>query len=689
MTTSGDFDRAREILAARFGYAEFRPGQATAIRSVLDGRDTLVVLPTGGGKSLCYQVPALMLPRLTVVVSPLISLMKDQVDALTARGLPAAFINSTLSANEVADRLVRAHRGEIKLLYVAPERFELSATAERLRAIGVSLLAVDEAHCISEWGHDFRPSYRRIAAVHEALGAPPTIALTATATPAVRRDIAQQLKLRDPTVVVTGFDRRNLSYHVHATRTESDKDAALLAELGSTDGVAVVYASTRRAVERISTLLERSRIPAAAYHAGLDDARRHAVQEAFMLARVRAIVATNAFGMGVDKPNVRSVIHHTMPGTLEAYYQEAGRAGRDGQPSRCVLLHAFQDRFTHEFFITTAYPERGVIEAVHAAVRAATMAGTLVDDAAGLLPSVRARTSERAVESALRILAAAGAVYRHDGRPSVVSVRLLATPARIKREFADGMELGLLRALWRAVGDRLTDGAVVDLDGLPPGLGGAQRAIPILDALARRQFLTWRAHGSGLLAARAGAPLGSFDIDWGLLDRRRGADLQKLAAMQGYAYTRGCRRAYVLRYFGEAMAARQCEGCDNCLGTHKGARPRATRAESSTRRRAARGQERSKANRSRDSAGGSADLEDPRERVIFDSLKSLRGRIAREAQLPAYVVFGDRTLVELARRRPRSLQQMAAVHGIGPAKLARYGERFLAAIRETDRTGTD
>src|ERR671932_133784 len=227
MSSAATIDQARETLRSRFGYDAFRPGQERAVAAVLAGRDTLVILPTGGGKSLCFQVPALMLPKLTVVISPLISLMKDQVDALTARRLPATFINSTLSGNEIADRLARVDRGEFKLLYVAPERFDVGNAAERLRAIGVSLLAVDEAHCISEWGHDFRPSYLRIRSVRERLGDPVTIALTATATPEVREDIAQQLDLRDPEKIVTGFDRRNLHYHVLPVKNDAEKDAGL------------------------------------------------------------------------------------------------------------------------------------------------------------------------------------------------------------------------------------------------------------------------------------------------------------------------------------------------------------------------------------------------------------------------------------------------------------------------------
>src|SRR5215467_13739938 len=258
--STATLDDARAALREHFSYPAFRPGQEAAVQSVLSGRDTLVVLPTGGGKSLCYQVPALMLPKLTVVISPLISLMKDQVDALAARGLPATFINSTLPSSQVSDRISKAIRGDIKLLYVAPERFDAGVTAERLRDAGVSLLAVDEAHCISEWGHDFRPSYLRIAEVREKLGWPPTVALTATATPHVRTDIVTHLRLETPTTIITGFDRKNLSYHVVPTKTDRDKDDALVQLLRSNEGLAVVYASTRRAVERITMLLERARI---------------------------------------------------------------------------------------------------------------------------------------------------------------------------------------------------------------------------------------------------------------------------------------------------------------------------------------------------------------------------------------------------------------------------------------------
>jgi ATP-dependent DNA helicase RecQ len=686
-------EKARTTLRQSFGYPGFRPGQERAIASILSGRDTLVVLPTGGGKSLCYQVPALMTPGLTVVVSPLISLMKDQVDALSARGLPAAFINSTLTSSQVSDRLAKAARGDIKMLYVAPERFDAGSTADRLRSIGVSLLAVDEAHCISEWGHDFRPSYLRMRVVRERLGAPPTMALTATATPEVRKDIATQLALRNPTIIVTGFDRTNLHYHVIPTRTDQEKDETLVQSLRDHDGLAVVYASTRRNVERIAGVLERARISATAYHAGLDDAHRHEVQDSFMQGHVRAIVATNAFGMGIDKPNVRLVVHHAMPGTLEAYYQEAGRAGRDGLQSECVLLHSFPDRFTHEFFIKGAYPERPVVEAVYAAMQRVVDASGMTDlgseEIARLVPG---KVGGRDIDSVLRILQRADAVRRESESGSSVSIRLLATPERIRRELPDSHnpELGLLRALWRAVGARLHDGAVVALDGLPPGFSGAGTAIPLLASLQSRQFLTWERIGGGMRLTNPKAPLSSFPIEWAVIDRRRRADLAKLDAMQKYAYTTGCRRAFVLRYFGDEASRGTCGGCDNCLGLHAG-KERHQPAPARTRReRAAPVADGSGAPRSRaaraESEPASELVLDGADARLFASLKALRTSIAREEQVPPYVVFTDRTLAELAARKPHTSAGLLEVRGVGQAKLDKYGERFLAAISGADET---
>lgn len=682
--------QARAALQSAFGYDQFRPGQEAAIESVLAGHDTLVVLPTGGGKSVCYQIPALVLPGLTVVVSPLISLMKDQVDALEARNLPAAFINSTLTSAQVQDRLARAARGEIKLLYLAPERFDFGNVATRLGDIGISLLAVDEAHCISQWGHDFRPSYLRVAEARKKLGEPPTVALTATATPEVRDDICRQLTLTRPRTIITGFDRTNLSYNVLPARNDNEKDSLLVSTLKKNDGLAVVYASTRKSVDRIAFMLEQRGIPSAGYHAGLDDEHRREVQDAFMNERIRAIVATNAFGMGIDKPNVRVVIHHSMPGTLEAYYQEAGRAGRDGKHSDVYLLHSFPDRFTHEFFIRGAYPERKLVEQVYAALSRHAAAGkTLPSTPEDILPLVGGKTSPREIESALRILSQAGAVAGASGSPSSVFVRLLASPERIKEEITGtaNPELGLLRALWKLGGRKLQTGFALDLDSLPPGLNGRAGATGILDALQSRQILIWERADSGLRLADSRAPLAVFKVDWATIDRRRSAELSKLEAVQKYAYAKSCRRAFVLRYFGDPAATSRCSGCDNCLGTTL---ERDTSALETRKRKSKAVGRYGKPENARGRATpvtAEVDVElDASQEKLLAALRQKRIEIAREEKVPAYIVFSDRTLTDMAVRRPASLESLADVKGVGEMKLARYGEKFLAVIRNSEET---
>jgi ATP-dependent DNA helicase RecQ len=685
--TPPTLDDARATLSSAFGYPAFRAGQEIAVESVLNGRDTLVILPTGGGKSLCYQVPALLLPGLTVVVSPLISLMKDQVDALEAKGIAAAFINSTLTNGQVSDRMARAVRGEIKMLYMAPERFDAGGTAEQLRRGVVSLLAIDEAHCISQWGHDFRPSYLRMRAVREALGDPPTVALTATATPTVRRDIARQLALRDPTVVITGFDRTNLSYSVLPARNDAGKDELLVQVLSDRPGLTVVYAATRRSVERIAGMLQREGISAAAYHAGLDDVQRHDVQESFMTERVRVIVATNAFGMGIDKANVRAVVHHSMPGTLEAYYQEAGRAGRDGDPSEAILLHAFQDRFTHEYFIKGAYPERDLVARVYATLqRRSDRSATVSESPEELAAYVPGKASARDIESSLRVLEQGRAIVKAQESASLVRVRLLATSERIKRELSNddnAIEIGVLRALWRVAGKGLNDGAIVDVAALPSGLGAPAEIQDTLDSLESRQFLTAQRIGGGITLTSPARDLGGFDVDWTSLNQRREAELEKLEAVQRYAYAKSCRRAFVLRYFGDPAAGNSCSGCDNCRGTTA---PRPAKAEPARRARPAvssRSATGPKVGRPGNARSGEAMDDLPQAaRDLFDRLRALRREIAREQEVPPYIVFDDKTLRQIAVHRPRTLAAFGDLRGVGPVKTERFGPRFLAAVTE-------
>lgn len=553
-------DAARAVLRQQFGYPDFRKGQTEAIATVLAGRDVLVVLPTGGGKSLCYQVPALVLPGMTVVISPLISLMHDQVQALERRGISATYIDSTLERGELQARLMRAMRGELKLLYVAPERLMTGDLARRLRSTRLALLAVDEAHCISEWGHDFRPSYLRLAQARAAIGAPPTIALTATATPDVRRDIVRQVGLKQPKVIVTGFDRPNLTFRVLPAGTDRLKSAALLDVMRRSTGASVVYASTRGTVERLAGFLSRNGVPAAAYHAGRVDAVRARAQAAFMTDKVRAIVATNAFGMGVDKPDVRTVVHYAMPGTLEAYYQEAGRGGRDGQPAVATLLHAYADRFTHEFFIAASSPPWELVERVHSLLRS----GPEGIDPALLAARVGRGTAAAGLEAALRVLRGAGLLAEDGGAGEHANVRLVATPKRIRAELgrAESFELGVLRSLWRAHGERLAHGLTVDLSQLPPGFGGVQNVGPVLSALQARQLVVWSPVVRRLQLSDPDTPLEKA-VPKRSLERHRQHSLGKLRAMERYAFAKTCRRAELLRYFGERPRA-VCSGCDNC-----------------------------------------------------------------------------------------------------------------------------
>ena len=347
-------------LKTLFGFPRFQPAQEDIVRSVLEGQNVLAILATGAGKSLCYQLPALLLPGTTVIVSPLIALMKDQLDMLADRGVTnIVALNSTLSEDQDIAALKRISEGSVKMVFVTPERLEDERFLSLLQKLHIPLFVVDEAHCISAWGHDFRPAYLALGQVISALGHPPVLALTATATPAVREDILQQLGIPNTKPIVKGFDRPNLRYEVRRAETEADK-SKILKELFSNglDGTGIIYTATiKNALEVQKFLRDTLNVPAAVYHSKLQKHERVSVHELFMNETIRAVVATNAFGLGIDKPNIRFVIHHDLPGSVEAYTQEAGRAGRDGNLSRCILLYRMSDTRVQNYFLTGKYPD--------------------------------------------------------------------------------------------------------------------------------------------------------------------------------------------------------------------------------------------------------------------------------------------------------------------------------------------
>ncbi|HKO97005.1 MAG TPA: RecQ family ATP-dependent DNA helicase [Pyrinomonadaceae bacterium] len=502
-------------LHQHFGFDDFRAGQREVIEAILDGKDVVVVMPTGSGKSLCYQLPALMLDGATVVVSPLIALMKDQVDALTARGLAATFINSSIDEREQRNRIDAVRRGELKLVYVAPERFRSSRFLDALQSISISLFAVDEAHCISTWGHDFRPDYLRLKAVSKSLKARQTLALTATATPYVRSDIIQQLGLEKPQTFVSGFDRPNLTIDVVHTEKEREKIARIKRLAKSHEGSGIIYASTRKAVEQVALELREQGLLVTAYHAGMSDGVRVRAQEEFMTGRTQMIVATNAFGMGIDKPDIRFVAHYQMPGSIEAYYQEIGRAGRDDLPSSCVLLFNYADKNTHDFFIEGSYPSSETIHDVYD-VLVATGLKRIEFSPSEIAKRAGAR-NEMAVQSALYLLERAGHIAR----------------------------------VMSATGD----------PGSPPPWAAGQSTSKSASRRGRSIVMLDAAPGSKLRVNQA-------DVE-----QRANLERRKLREMIEFCYTEQCFRASILDYFGDRHHARRCGTCGNCVPNSAASKP--------------------------------------------------------------------------------------------------------------------
>ena len=696
-------DSLRRALRDRFGLAAFRPGQEEAASAVLQGRDLVAVMPTGAGKSLCFQLPALLLDGTTMVVSPLIALMKDQVDGLRARGLPAAAVHSGLAAAERASAESDLSAGRLRLVYVAPERLASASFQAALKRGRVARLVVDEAHCISQWGHDFRPDYRRLGALKQTLGVP-AAAFTATATPEVRADIATQLHLAQPLEIVTGFERPNLTLAVERCRSRTDKARALDRLLSEVGPPGIVYAATRKHVDLWTDHLEARGLRAGRYHAGLDDAHRSRVQDDFLAGRLQVIAATNAFGMGVDKSDLRFVAHADIPGSVEAYYQEVGRAGRDGLPARGVLLFSPADVRTQEFFLAGSNPMPEVFRRVW------RLLGEGRDEEAIEADSGLAGAEGMAAATATRLLrraADAAGVALGSGEPPV-DLSAQAEKARRDRHRLDTMLgyafgrgcrtrfiydyfvgagrsgaiprcgtcdvcLGWRREDGRPLDDREFERVRIALSAVArlPAKFGVERIAQVLVGSKSRQVLE-----RGLDRIPTFGKLEGMNIDEvkATLDVLVEAGLLERRGIEG-----GRPGAFVLALTEEGVAVMRSEHRPLlALPGPPEARPPAARSRRLRRLPHGAGPER--APRKAAAPPGDENAGPQPDPEILVRLKTWRAAEAKRRGVPAYVVFHDSTLLDLAACPPRDRAALATVRGLGPTKLATYGDALLQVL---------
>ena len=556
----------KDLLKIHWNYSEFRFGQEQAIKNVLAKKNTVVVMPTGGGKSLIYQLPSLILSGITIVISPLIALMKDQVDGLERIGVPATFINSSLSPVETNNRISAIKNGQYKLVYIAPERFYSAEFINLLNELKVSLFAIDEAHCISEWGHDFRPSYLRLKEIIKLVGNPTVLAVTATATPEVRADIVKQLDLKDSETIVTGFNRPNLKFGV-IRATDAQKYGYLLNIVQQVNGAGVIYAGTRQKVEDILEYLLTNGVTAIGYHAGMEAEDRKYIQNEFMAGRARVIIATNAFGLGIDKRDIRFVIHFDMPGTIEAYYQEAGRAGRDGQKSYCILFYSPADRYLREFFISGDNPPPRVITQLYQTILNYNV-DTVLATYSELMEGVSDQVPDMAIGTALKILEREGYLERNREKTGQAYLRLLQDVEQIKQSLSAKakVQIKTLETFIKHHGDNLLTGVEFSPDDLAQ-LGGIKReAITRLaKKLTEENLAEYRPpfRGTEIKILRRVKPE-ELKIDFSALKAKHRRELDKLDLMESYVFHNGCRRQYILDYFKDTEA-KACGFCDNCL----------------------------------------------------------------------------------------------------------------------------
>ena len=632
--------RALEALNRYFGYDSFRPGQSGIVSAILTGHDVLGVMPTGAGKSICYQIPAAILPGVAIVISPLISLMRDQVDALNDVGLPAAFINTTQTPDEQDLVFAQALSGQIKLLYAAPERLETERFRNFAVRVPISLVAVDEAHCVSQWGQDFRSSYLGIGEFIAGLPTRPTVAaFTATATERVRRDIVSILGLHTPSITVTGFDRPNLYFDV-ISMPRKDKASWVASYIAShPDESGIVYCATRKETEALAESLNSAVAElraaggadvsdigtiAVAYHGGMSADAREKAQRDFVTDRVPVVVATNAFGMGIDKSNVRFVIHHNMPESIEAYYQEAGRAGRDGEPSRCTLLWNESDIVTRRRLLDSDYENERLTPEEQEAVRASKR--RLLDAMVGYC-----RTTDCLHSYMTRYFGeTAGAAAKTDGK-------CVGGCANCEHTFETIDVTDIARAISRCVHDvnqHVGSGKIVkvlrgskaqDLSYLNPESLPSFGMLDEVPEARIRDVLSQMATDGFLTIAEGSMPIVGF-----------GPRAAETVAPEFHYDIKKIKRA-------DARARRTPDVSTPAVGSY---------------------------------------VPDDGDEALFQKLRALRLDIARELGKPPYIVFSDKTLRDMVRVKPITDDQFLAVNGVGESKLKQYGERFMAAIRE-------
>ena len=557
-----DEQMIKQVLSAKFGFDEFREGQEPVIRALMEGRSALAVFPTGGGKSLCYQLPALMLDGLTLVISPLIALMKDQVDALMARGISAARLDSTLEADELADLYQRLDAGEIRLLYVAPERLANEGFRMRIRKMKVAMVAVDEAHCISEWGHNFRPDYLKLAKFCRSLKVPLVLALTATATPKVAREIRKHFRISKEDHIQRSFHRKNLDLRVTPCAVDERK-ALLLERVEAVDGAAVVYVTRQETAEEVATFLKKSGVSVQAYHAGLPAEFRSEAQQAFMADEVRVIVATIAFGMGIDKANIRGVFHYNLPKSLENHTQEIGRAGRDGKHAVCELLACADDLTVLENFIFSDTPSARALE-------------NLIDRVLRLGPVFDISPYELSTVCDIRpgvvstlmtyleidgIIEATGSFYQtYRAKLLNTQEKILAGRGGAERKLIQQiLDAGELKRWWYYFYPTvLSEELGVSREKIVSALSGMERAGDITLGVSgvRKSFKVKKEPGDLKLLTKS------------LVERfqsREKADLARLAQVLGLSAYRGCLTGYLTKHFGEKLQE-PCGHCDRCRG---------------------------------------------------------------------------------------------------------------------------